>query len=1123
MNMMERKRAAAVSGASSRAQAGPRIYNLFPLLVGSVSAWGRELPRIARMGFDWVYVNPFHATGSSGSLYAIKDPFRLDARFRDDGADDDAQIRGFVQEAGKLRLKVMTDLVINHAAKDADLASERPDLFHRDESGALVSPYAVDPNDPTIKTVWEDLAELDYGSRSSRMALTAYWDGYLRHFQGLGVKGFRCDAAYKVPPQVWRELISAAKARDPECCFAAETLGCTFEETKATADAGFDYLFNSFAWWDLKAPWALEQYETLRTVAPSIAFPENHDMARLAADFGDDRDQIARALKARYALAAFFSTGVLMPIGYEFGYRRPLHVVETTPADREDTGIDISEFVSAINLLRTELPPVNREGAQWSLTGPDATVSALLRYDAGHAAAASSATLVLANLTGAAQAIDPAVVIGRTGGVFDRFRDVTPSADPLPIAPGSPMTLAPQEVRILAARRAAPAKPRGRARTPSGEGRVVIENVWPEIDGGRTPVKRVVGDVLEVWADIFTDGHDKFDASIVYRGPGETEWRRAPMRFVDNDRWRGTMPLERNGRYEYSIEGWRDPFATWLNEVEKKRAAGLDVRLETIEGLRIAEKAAGLAEEPDAGALSVLLSRLKEHEDGSAAQLAMLLDESSCTLIDRNAERLNVTRYKPVLEVIADRLAARFSAWYEIFPRSQAGDPNVHGTFDDVIARRPRVKDLGFDVLYFTPIHPIGRRNRKGRNNSLQPAPGDPGSVYAIGGDEGGHREVHPELGTLEDFRRLVAAAHEHGLEIALDFAIQCSPDHPWIKEHPEWFDWRPDGSIKYAENPPKKYEDIVNVHFYGEALPSIWLELRDVVLFWVEQGVKIFRVDNPHTKPIPFWEWMIAEVNARHPDVIFLAEAFTRPKMMKKLAKVGFQQSYTYFTWRNTKSELVEYMTELAHTTMGEYYRPNFFANTPDINPYYLQTSGPAGFIVRGTLAATLSSVYGIYNGFELCEGTPVPGKEEYLDSEKYELKAWDYDRPGNIADHIRRLNRIRRENPALWDFRNIAFLNAWNDEILAYARTTRDKDNCVFVLVNLDPRNRQECTYEVPLWEFGLPDHGAIEAEDLLNGGRFTLRGKTHRIALDPAERPVAIWRLIPPGNAFATPDGG
>ncbi|MDQ4137155.1 MAG: alpha-1,4-glucan--maltose-1-phosphate maltosyltransferase, partial [Pseudomonadota bacterium] len=684
---------------------------------------------------------------------------------------------------------------------------------------------------------------------------------------------------------------------------------------------------------------------------------------------------------------------------------------------------------------------------------------------------------------------------------------------PLGLAPGESVTLAAGEVRLFEAPPAA-ARIRTRGTTPTGKGRVIIERVSPELDGGKTPVKRVAGEILAVEADIFTDGHEKYDAEILYRVAGETEWRRAPMHFVDNDRWAGAFPLERNARYQYTIEAWRDPFATWLNEVQKKQAAGLNLRLETIEGFRIAEKAASLAAEAgvaDAAALGELMGRLRTVEEGSEAQLGLLLDQANSALIARHAERINLTRYEPMLEVIVDRLAARFSAWYEIFPRSQSGDPNRHGTWDDVIRRLPDIQAMGFDVLYFPPIHPIGVKNRKGRNNSLTPQPGDPGSVYAIGSEEGGHRDIHPELGSLEDFKRMMAAAHAHGLEIALDFAIQCSPDHPWIKEHPEWFDWRPDGSIRFAENPPKKYEDIVNVHFYGEALPSLWIELRDVVLFWVEQGVRIFRVDNPHTKPIPFWTWMIREVNDRYPDVIFLAEAFTRPKMMRMLAKIGFQQSYTYFTWRNTKHELIEYSTELAGE-MGEYYRPNFFANTPDINPYYLQTSGRAGFIVRGTLAATLSSVYGIYNGFELCEGRPVPGKEEYLDSEKYEIKAWDYDRPGNIREHITRLNRIRRENPALWDFRNILFLNAYNDSILAYARLTPAKDNCVLVLVNLDPRNRQECTYEVPLWEWGLPDHASIEAEDLLNGGRFTLYGKTHRIALDPGERPVVIWRLIP-----------
>jgi starch synthase (maltosyl-transferring) len=652
------------------------------------------------------------------------------------------------------------------------------------------------------------------------------------------------------------------------------------------------------------------------------------------------------------------------------------------------------------------------------------------------------------------------------------------------------------------------------ARAPTLDGRVIIEAVSPQLDGGTTAVKRIEGEALTVTADIFSDGHDKIAAALLIRGPGDDEWLRVPMAFVDNDRWAGQFTLDRIGRWRFTIEAWRDPWASWLAEMGKKQAAGVPVTLETEEGLRLVEQAWTAAiREPDA--LRALVERLLAEEAGSPAQLAILLDGETGALLARAGERRDPSRYARELEVQADRIAARFSAWYEVFPRSQSGDPARHGTFDHVIAQLPYVRDLGFDVLYFTPIHPIGRTNRKGKNNSLKAGPGDPGSVYAIGGEEGGHDALHPELGTFDDFARLVEAARKHGLEIALDFAVQCSPDHPWIKQHPEWFQWRPDGSIRFAENPPKKYEDIVNVRFDGPALPGLWRELLRVVLFWAERGVRIFRVDNPHTKPIPFWAWLIAEVNERYPDVIFLAEAFTRPKMMKKLAKIGFQQSYTYFTWRNTKAELTDYALELAGD-MGEYYRPNFFANTPDINPYYLQTSGRAGFVVRSTLAATLSSVYGIYQGFELCEATPVPGKEEYLDSEKYELKAWDLDRPGHIREHVAALNRIRRENPALHDFRNIAFLNAWNDQIIAYYKATPDLSNVVMVLVNLDPRNRQEATYEVPLWLFGLNDQASVDVEDLLAGWRFTLHGKTHRIAIDPAERSCVIWRLKRPGAA-------
>ena len=1095
---------------------GPRIYNLFPLLVGTVSRWSAELPRIAAMNFDWVYVNPFHEAGFSGSLYATKDVTRLDPRFRDpEGGSDDDQVRAFVDIARGHGLKVMADLVINHTSKDAVLATERPDAFLRNAWGELESPYAVDPDDPTKRTVWGDLAELDYATPAAREFLLGYWDAYLARMQGLGIQGFRCDAAYKVPPDAWRELIGKAKARDPETVFCAETLGCTFDEAVATAGAGFDYLFNSFAWWDFRKSWAMEAQEKTRLLAPSIASPENHDTDRVAAALPDDAGKAAieRDLVMRYALAAFFSSGVLLPIGYETGARRKVQVVETTPAWREtETGIDISAKIAAINALKAELPAANIEGAELKLSATDAPYLALLRLDAGHVAAAEAATLVLANPGAEAVTLDPAAILSRTGGLLNPFIDRTPGEVPVVLQSGTALMLAPKEVRIFSSERSvAPAS--REARVPDGGGRVVIETVWPELDGGRTPVKRVVGETVEVWADIFSDGHDKIAAVILYKPEGDAEWRRSPMRFVDNDRWSGSFPLERNARYVFTIEGWRDPFASWLHEIHAKADAGVDVTLETMEGLGIAEvAAANAAGAGDGEALKSLVDRLLALPRGSAGQLHLILDPHQSALIARHAERQNLSRYPRELGVIADRLTARFSAWYELFPRSMSHDEGRHGTFDDVIAHLPYVREMGFDVLYFPPINPIGHKNRKGKNNALTAEPGDHGSVYAIGDETGGHDAVHPDLGGIEGFRRMLAAAHDHGLEIALDYAVQCSPDHPWITQHPEWFEYRPDGTMKYADNPPKKYEDIYNVHFYGASKPDLWYAIREIILFWCREKVRIFRVDNPHTKPLPFWEWLIAEVNSEFPDAIFLAEAFTRPKMMRKLAKAGFQQSYTYFTWRDTKAELTEYMTELAKSDMGEYYRPNFFANTPDINPVYLQTSGRAGFIVRATLAATLSSAYGIYNGFELCEAA-LFRKEEYLDSEKYQIRVWDYDRPGNIREHITKLNAIRRGNPALQDFRSITFLNAQNDNILSYLRMTTDGDNALLILINLDPKNRQECTYEVPLWEFGLPDHAAIEVEDLLGGGTFTLNGKTHRIALDPADRPVVIWRLVPP----------
>ena len=649
------------------------------------------------------------------------------------------------------------------------------------------------------------------------------------------------------------------------------------------------------------------------------------------------------------------------------------------------------------------------------------------------------------------------------------------------------------------------------------ETRIAIEGISPAIDGGRFPAKAVAGRRLVVEADIFCDGHDKIAAALLVRRSGAGSWTETPMQPLGNDRWRAPALFEEIGPHEFSICAWRDLFASWQAEVAKKHAAGVPIGLELVEGRAIVERTAkearGLSQK-DGRALKALVTALNKAED-EGALFSRLMTGETTRLMRRVGLRTNLSALAEPLPVWVDRERALFSAWYELMPRSMSFSMERHGTFDDVIEHLAYVRDLGFDVLYFTPVHPVGQTNRKGSNNSLTAGPDDPGSPYAIGAQDGGHDAIHRELGDFASFKRLVDAAAKHGLEIALDFAIQCSPDHPWIKQHPEWFDWRPDGTIKFAENPPKKYEDIVNVHFYREAIPSLWLTLRDIVLFWIGQGVKIFRVDNPHTKPLPFWEWMIGEVRDKHPDAIFLSEAFTRPKMMKRLAKIGFTQSYSYFTWRNTKQELTDYLTELTGGDLPFVMRPNFFANTPDINPVYLQTGGRAAHRVRLLLAGSLSTSYGLYNGFEVCEATPIPGKEEYLDSEKYQLKVWDFDRPGHIKDDIRFLNRIRAEHPALQQFEGLRFYNAWNDQVLYYAKFTPDLADFVLFAVNLDPQNPQGAPIEVPLWEFGLPDDGAIEGRDLVTGDGFRWVGKMQHVWLTPEDRPYAVWALHNPAT--------
>ncbi|UVL76884.1 alpha-1,4-glucan--maltose-1-phosphate maltosyltransferase [Pseudomonas putida] len=638
--------------------------------------------------------------------------------------------------------------------------------------------------------------------------------------------------------------------------------------------------------------------------------------------------------------------------------------------------------------------------------------------------------------------------------------------------------------------------------------RIVIEDTEPVLEAGTFAAKAISGQPVAVSSKVYSDGHDRLAVMLNWRQAHSRRWHCVPMQSAGNDLWLAEFTPTELGPHLFSIEAWVDPFATYSHDLEKKYNAGVEVKLELEEGRLMLGKGIELCSGAVRDELEALQQRLAELDtDG---QVTLLLGPDVAHLMSEAGHRSYLARSRE-FPIDVDRPAAQFASWYELFPRSITDDPQRHGTFNDVHQRLPMIRDMGFDVLYFPPIHPIGTQHRKGRNNALKAEPGDPGSPYAIGSAEGGHDAIHPQLGTREDFRRLVAAAAEHGLEIALDFAIQCSQDHPWLKEHPGWFSWRPDGTIRYAENPPKKYQDIVNVDFYApDAVPSLWLALRDVVVGWVEEGVKTFRVDNPHTKPLPFWQWMIADVRARYPDVIFLAEAFTKPAMMARLGKVGYAQSYTYFTWRNTKQELREFYEQLNQPPWSQCYRPNFFVNTPDINPFFLHTSGRAGFLIRAALATMGSGLWGMYSGFELCESAPLPGKEEYLDSEKYQIRPRDFTQPGNIIAEIAQLNRIRRQNRALQTHLGVAFFNCWNDSILYFAKRTPERDNFILVAISLDPHNAQEAHFELPLWELGLDDDADTQGEDLMNGHRWTWHGKTQFMRIEPWHQPFGIWRI-------------
>jgi starch synthase (maltosyl-transferring) len=642
-------------------------------------------------------------------------------------------------------------------------------------------------------------------------------------------------------------------------------------------------------------------------------------------------------------------------------------------------------------------------------------------------------------------------------------------------------------------------------------GRVVIEAVKPEIDGGRFAIKRVVGEKVVVEADVIADGHDMLSCVLLHRQEGSRRWCEVAMRHVVSDRWRGEFFVTEVGRYQYTLRAWIDPFRSWQRDLRKRLDAGQDLSVELQIGADLVQEASGRASGQDKKRLASAARALTQ--DGSlASKLGLAEDKDLARLVAQHLDERSATTYHRQLTVVVDRERARFSAWYEMFPRSCSPEADRHGTFDDCAERLPYVEAMGFDVLYLPPIHPIGSTHRKGKNNSPVPGPRDPGSPWAIGSEEGGHRAVHRELGTLEDFRRLVEKAKEHSMEIALDLAFQCSADHPYVREHPEWLRWRPDGTVQYAENPPKKYEDIYPIDFDTEHWQELWEELKGIVLFWIDQGVRIFRVDNPHTKPFAFWEWLIDSVKRDHPDVLFLAEAFTRPKIMYRLAKLGFTQSYTYFAWRNTKWELTQYFTELTKSDIREYFRPNLWPNTPDILTEYLQSGGRPAFMVRLVLAATLGASYGIYGpAFELCENhAREPGSEEYLDSEKYEIKHWDLDRPNSLKDFIARVNRIRRENPALQTDESLSFHRVDNEQLVCYSKRTEDSDNVIIVVVNLDPNHTHSGWVEFDLQTLELDPQKPFQAHDLLTDARYLWHGTRNYVEVNPHVVPAHIFRV-------------
>jgi starch synthase (maltosyl-transferring) len=1056
-----------------------RAYSIPASALRSSSEWNSVLATSSGLGFDTLLLSL-----SSRNIFA-------------DRISADLDLAKLVALANDRSLQIIIDVPVSSVPAMSPAAR----MLGLAESG-------MGARDPRIRPAERQNLPIPFSDQAKALTWVKALRRRLLELEELGIAGFCCRPESDTPEWIFPILAGGeGQSGATDTILRLWASLARLDAVPRLASAGFAGAF--LAATNLFDGWRLARFAEASRVFGEIVI--SLDGPPPGGPKIQDHNQVTVQKRSKFLLwaSAALGDGILVPMGFEYGIEgrlaRPVGAAKSWCELAAERPFDLSEDIAAANafVAKSELFKPLAAAPLWP-AGAGEILAAVRRSDDK-----TGIRVVLANPGMDRDISLPASTVSREVGEFLPLKDALRPAPNL--VPENILTVRAGDVRILEGRRAAvirsseaPVPADGAVSAP----RLVIEAVSPCVDGGRHAVKRIVGDAVHIECDAYGEGHDPIAAALLWRASDETLWREKRMTALGNDRWAADLPLERIGRYLFSIEAWRDEFAIYRIELQKKHEAGLPVALELKEGEAILSHALGRAGGEAAARLDSVAERLKAADD--PGRLAILLAAETAEIYAAADSRAFRIRLNAPILIDSERRTAEFASWYELFPRSQSGDPNRHGTFDDVARRLPAIRDMGFDVVYFPPIHPIGKTNRKGRNNALKAGPDDPGSPYAIGSGDGGHDAIHPALGTFEDFQGLLSEARKLDLEIALDFAIQASPDHPWLKQHPDWFSWRPDGTIRYAENPPKKYEDIVNFDFYAErATPSLWVALRDTIRFWVDQGVLLFRVDNPHTKPFPFWDWVIDDIRRGHPEVVFLAEAFTRPKVMYRLAKAGFSQSYTYFTWRNTKRELTSYLTELTSEPLTGFFRPHFFVNTPDINPDFLQNAPRPAFLIRAALAATLSGLWGIYNGFELCEGKPDPQRKEYLNSEKYEIRAWDWDRPGNIIGEVTSLNRIRRENPALHSHLGLSFLNAWNENVLFFEKATADRQNVVLVAISLDPGAAQEADVEIPLWKFGLSDHDALRAEDLIHERELVWSGKYQRIRLDP-ELPFAIWRV-------------